>query len=195
MKFLIIGRTATGKDTLANILITKYQWKFVKSMTDRARRTPEEDTHIFLSSIEFQQIPPQDIVAKTTINNHHYCATKQQLEESDGYIIDPNGCYQLLESLPDEQFIIVYLKAKDKLQQKFFALARNSTHPLEEYAIFQQRYEDENEQFIDFENMIEIYELFKYPNVLQTVYYLNIYDEESIELLAESLNRLKLHLK
>lgn len=194
MKFLILGRTATGKDTLANILMSKYNWTFIKSMTDRPKRTEAEDTHTFISTEEFTLLPPSEIIAETCINNYHYCATKKQLMENDAYIVDPHGCYQLLENCPDEYFILVYMKAKDKLQQQSYAIQR-SNNIYEESIIFQQRYESEDSQFIDFENMIEICELFKYPNVVHTIYYLNIYDEESINLFAESLNRLKQHLK
>lgn len=194
MKFLILGRTATGKDTLANILMSKYKWTFIKSMTDRPKRTEAEDTHTFISTEEFKLLPPSEIIAETCINNYHYCATKKQLMENDAYIVDPYGCYQLLENCPEEPFILVYMKAKDKLQQQNYAIHR-SNNIYEESIIFQQRYESEDSQFIDFENMIEICELFKYPNVVHTIYYLNIYDEESINLFAESLNRLKQHLK
>lgn len=194
MKFLILGRTATGKDTLANILMSKYNWTFIKSMTDRPKRTEAEDTHIFISTEEFTLLSPSEIIAETCINNYHYCATKKQLMENDAYIVDPHGCYQLLENCPDEHFILVYMKAKDKLQQQSYAIQR-SNNIYEESIIFQQRYESEDSQFIDFENMIEICELFKYPNVVHTIYYLNIYDEESINLFSESLNRLKQHLK
>ena len=37
IKFLIIGRTGTGKDTLKETLEKDYGWKFVKSYTTRKK--------------------------------------------------------------------------------------------------------------------------------------------------------------
>ena len=70
-RLLIIGRTASGKDTLADALRHAYGMTFVKSCTTRPRRTPDEDTHVFLTE---QQAEPlvRDAVAYTRIGDYIY---------------------------------------------------------------------------------------------------------------------------
>ena len=118
MKFLVVGRTATGKDTLASILTYKYKWKFVKSMATRPKRYEDEDTHIFISEEQANTIPFEDRVAYTKIGDYQYFATKEQVQESDAYIIDPKGVKVLLEKMPEENFIIVYIRPGDRDIQK-----------------------------------------------------------------------------
>jgi len=191
MKFLIVGRTATGKDKLASILQDKYEWKFVSSFTDRPKRYEEENTHTFITTEEFHTIDSREIVAETLLNGYHYCATKTQLQESDAYIVDPRGCYQVLQRYPEQQFIIVYLEARDKTQQRFFALARNSHNPSEELQTFNARVLDEDSQFQEFESELANYNFVQYANVVQTISFLNTYKENDLIQFAESLQTLR----
>lgn len=195
MKFLILGRTATGKDTLAKILHDKYNWTFVNSITTRPKRTENEDTHIFMTEDEANKIPEESRVASTIINGYQYFATKEQLEISDGYIIDPNGLYALLNNLPDEQFVLIYMKAKDKTQQRFHALARNGEDAKNELSTFNKRYESENYQFVEFEIALSTNKIYSNDNIVLVCEYLNTYDNISLNYFAEALNRLKTALK
>ena len=70
MKVLVIGRTSTGKDALRNILEEKYGWKFVHSHTTRPKRTPTEDTHVFVTKEYADSVPIEDKVAKTVIGEY-----------------------------------------------------------------------------------------------------------------------------
>lgn len=110
MKLLIVGRTATGKDTLREALEKHANMTFVKSYATRPKRFENEDTHIFITKDEQKEIEKNDVViAKTTIADNDYFATKSQVEKADGYIIDPIGIYALLKNMPDTKFLILYL--------------------------------------------------------------------------------------
>lgn len=123
MKFLIVGRSGSGKDELKRHLESQYGWKFVKSYTTRPKRTPNEDTHIFISHEEAAKIPKEEKVAVTFIKNNtdtpdEYFATMQQVQEADAYIIDPKGVKMLLENMPKETFEIIYMQAQSEEKRK-----------------------------------------------------------------------------
>ena len=107
-RLLIIGRTASGKDTLADALRHAYGMTFVKSCTTRPRRTPDEDTHVFLTE---QQAEPlvRDAVAYTRIGDYIYFTTAQQVMETEGYVIDPIGMRILCANMPNTRFVIAYV--------------------------------------------------------------------------------------
>lgn len=191
MKLLIVGRTGTGKDTLKEILQKKYGWKFVLSKTTRKPRFEGENTHIFITQEEADATPASDKVAVTFIQNgenhqDEYFATRQQVEEADGYIIDPNGVAVLLKNMPDTIFEIVYLSAISKELQKEMAIKRANG---DESAgkTFDQRYDSENEQFTKFEESIAS-KSFGADNCKSLMQFTNDYSQDSLEQLAFDLN-------
>lgn len=150
MMYLIVGRTGSGKDYLANLL-AKENMKMVKSYTTRPKRHDDEDTHIFVTKEEADTIT--DKVATTEINGYEYFATASQVNESDIYIIDPNGVKELTKNMPDATFHIVYVKADD-MNRRFNAVKR-ADDKIKEEMVFEQRDASEDEQFTDFEFDIE----------------------------------------
>ena len=102
--FLICGRTASGKDSIANKL-AEQGYKLLTSYTTRPRRANEKDTHIFITKEEINGFKkPQDnldsIIAYTKIGECEYFATMRQLLECDIYIIDPVGIKYLEKLVP-----------------------------------------------------------------------------------------------
>lgn len=190
MKFLIVGRTATGKDTLASILTYKYNWSFVKSMTTRPKRYDSEDTHVFITEKEADSVSLEDRVAYTTINGYQYFATKEQVKNADAYIIDPNGVKVLLDKMPEETFLIVYIRPIDKNIQKSKAIIRGDDINIEE-EIFDNRYISEDNQFTEFETLLDSYQIYRHKNVKDAIQYINTYDMDSIEYFAHVLNIIK----
>ena len=192
MKFLIVGRTATGKDTLASILTYKYKWSFVKSMTTRPKRYETEDTHVFISEEDANAVSLDDKVAHTEINGYQYFATKEQVQESDAYIIDPKGVKVLLEKMPEENFLIVYIRPVDRDIQKLNGINRVDNVE-QESKVFEKRYNAEDEQFTEFENLLDTYQIYKYKNVKDAIQHVNNYDMDSMEYFAHILNIIKLN--
>lgn len=156
MKTLIVGRTAHGKDYLRKILEDSFGWKFVKSRTTRPPRYEGENTHIFITNEEADNTPESEIIAKTKIGDIRYFATKEDLDNADGYIIDPNGVDYLCEKYKDEWFQVIYIDAdKNIVDEKAKERAKLSSDPEKEMAVYAKRCEDEDEQFTQFEAMIE----------------------------------------
>lgn len=146
--YLIVGRTASGKDSLTKTIAKKYNLKVLSSYSTRPKRPGETDEHIFINTedvVKYQN----DIVAYTKIGDYEYFSTKQQLLESDFYIIDPNGVEYLQEkikNIPNIELHIIYIAA-DYVTRKHRAL--NNRKDKEE--IFEKRCVAEEDQFINFE--------------------------------------------
>ena len=166
MMILIVGRTSSGKDYFAERL-TEKGLKMVKSYSTRPKRTPDEDTHIFVTPEEAAQIT--DKAATTVINGYEYFGTAQQVKDNDIYIIDPNGLYELTGNMPDENFLVVYVSA-DPVVRRQRAIARAMPSDLSEFdeegkkqledeiaATFDSRSADEDGQFSAFEEQVKIF--------------------------------------
>lgn len=87
--FLIVGCSGSGKTTITEQLEQKYGLKSIQSYTTRKPRYEGETGHIFISDEEFDKIT--DMVAYTEFDSKRYCATAEQVENNDLYIIDPKG--------------------------------------------------------------------------------------------------------
>ena len=147
-KMLIVGRSGSGKDTVAAHYVKKYGLKQLCSTTTRPRRTPSENTHVFVSEEEANKMT--DRVAETFINGYQYFATRGQYEASDIYVIDPRGIEYLVKmsSLP---IAIVYVSQPFETRLEH---AASRGDPEVEKAVFMKRHESENQQFSDFELML-----------------------------------------
>lgn len=99
--YCILGRTSSGKSEIVRQAAKKLNMKVLKSYTTRVRReneTEEDSDHIFIHSDEVEKYRP-DMVAYTDRVGYCNFATKNQLLESDFYIINPFGFLQLKEIL------------------------------------------------------------------------------------------------
>lgn len=87
--FLIVGCSGSGKTTIVEQLEQKYGLKSIQSYTTRKPRYDGESGHTFVSDEEFDKLT--DMVAYTEFAGNRYCATAEQVENNDLYIIDPKG--------------------------------------------------------------------------------------------------------
>lgn len=109
--YLVVGESGSGKTTICNYLTKHYGLKQLDSYTTRPPRNPKETGHIFVSSSEFDTLRDQ-MVAYTEFNGYEYCATAQQIEDSDLYVIDPHGIEELKEAYKgDKPFKIIFIDA------------------------------------------------------------------------------------
>lgn len=197
MKYLILGRTGTGKDTLASHL-ERHGLRVLKSYATRPKRYETEDTHIFIDPSDVEKY--KDKIAYTKIGDIEYFATRKQLDECDIYIIDPRGLYEVTKNCPDLSFHVVLMKAdKDTTKQKAIGrIERKNFASDEEFDAaktlegerFDKRYEAENEQFSDFEEKIEAHEHIA-DNACIVHQYTNDYDSDAIENFASYLYGMK----
>lgn len=116
---LLIGESGSGKNTVQDNLERLYGCVPLLSYTTRPKRTPNENTHTFVTMEEFEQIVKNEtVVAFTNFDGNLYCATDKQLEQSDVYIIDVKGLQTLLdlkfEKAIDIPFVTVYLQVPEE---------------------------------------------------------------------------------
>lgn len=87
--FLIVGCSGSGKTTITEQLEKRYGLKSIQSYTTRPKRYDDETGHTFVTDEEFDKLT--DYVAYTEFAGFRYCATAEQVENNDLYIIDPKG--------------------------------------------------------------------------------------------------------
>lgn len=164
--FLIVGQTASGKDSLVNAMcqIDKppiqdmfgdiwFQGKYKQliSYTTRPKRKNEGDTHIFIQPNDVEQYKDQ-IIAYTKIGDYEYFATKDQLKECDFYIIDYMGIQTLrLHKLDNEfRFVTIYINTPYKIRKQ-----RALQNRKDNAKIFNTRNLKETPQFDDMRRMAD----------------------------------------
>lgn len=116
----LIGKSASGKDFLANKLCERAGLKQIISYTTRERRANEGDTHKFVTEEEYEQMYNESkIAAFTQIGQYKYWATIDQLYEADVYIIDYLGYTKLKElNLPGLRLVSVFINTPDSLREE-----------------------------------------------------------------------------
>ena len=87
--FLIVGCSGSGKTTITEQLEQQYGLKSIQSYTTRPKRYENEAGHTFVSDEEFDKLT--DMVGYTEFDSKRYCATAEQVENNDLYVIDPKG--------------------------------------------------------------------------------------------------------
>lgn len=107
----LVGESGSGKTTIADALANKYNLKVLKSYTTRPPRE-NDDSHILISDEEFAHLT--DIVAYVEYNGYKYCATKEQLNNSDIYVIDPDGLNMLRDKYKDKLILDYYVSVSEE---------------------------------------------------------------------------------
>lgn len=109
--FLFVGKSSSGKTTVANNLEERYGGKQVFSYTTRAPRHDGEIGHVFITDDEFDNLG--ELAAYTFYNGHRYGTTFHQLDECNIYVVDVHGVQTLLEKCKNynRTICIVYFDA------------------------------------------------------------------------------------
>lgn len=156
LKFLFIGRTASGKSSIAKEVCRRLGLKQVKSYTTRPKRegeTEENSDHYFVTKDDFDFIMSDSqvnngIAAYTEINGYEYCTTIDILDDSDIYVIDPDGVEYLKNHCTNKyDFIEIYFRIPYSISEKRF-VDRGGTKQE-----FKRRYDKESEQFGEYEKL------------------------------------------
>lgn len=149
--FLVVGRTASGKTTLVKKACKRLGMKMVVSYTTRPMRDDDKEfpDHRFITNEEADEIlaDQENIIAYTEINGNRYFTTAKMLEESDIYVIDPNGIRYMLQKYNDKyDLVIIYVSARWEVGMSRAAVRGQAE------VDYNDRYEAEDEQFSAFES-------------------------------------------
>ena len=109
----IIGRTCSGKDAVAKEMCNRYGLKQVVSYTDKPIRTDQTEgiEHYFLDKYDMDYILSyKEPIAYTQIGDYRYCATKEEFDNKDIYIIDPKGIGNI-ELKDDDIILYIHISA------------------------------------------------------------------------------------
>ena len=87
--FLIVGCSGSGKTSITEQLEKRYGLKSIQSYTTRPKRYDDETGHTFVSNEEFDKLA--DMVGYTEFAGNRYCATAEQVENNNLYVVDPKG--------------------------------------------------------------------------------------------------------
>lgn len=153
--FCIIGRTCSGKTSLAKTVAASFNMNVLRSYTTRPKRDGESEyssDHIFISEDDVKLFKGK-IAAYTEINGYKYFVTKDMILESDIYVIDPNGYKMLTEYVKEKglkiELIPIYIDVDVADQERRYR-ARGNTREQ-----FWERYKSEAEQFSKFEEWMK----------------------------------------
>lgn len=151
---LIVGESGSGKSTICDELTKRYGLKQVKSYTTRPRRNEDEDGHTFISDEEFNKL--ENICAYTYFDNHHYCATREQVDNADLYIIDPYGIEYFMSKYDGRKIpMVVYIHADKRIRRNRMEKRGDTTHKI------RQRMANDELSFVN----VDEYAMYQYDNI------------------------------
>lgn len=96
----IVGKTCSGKDTVAHYIEEKYGFKRLITYTTRPARGDDIQgvSHHFVTPAGLREFDPKDIILETKINGYEYFTLKSQLLGVDIVaILDPQGVADIEE--------------------------------------------------------------------------------------------------
>jgi guanylate kinase len=106
--YCIVGESGSGKTTIVDKLAEKFGYTVLKSFTTRAPRNEGDTDHTFISLEEYDNL--QNKVATCEFNGAFYCATAEQVEDSDLYVIDCDGIRELKEKYHGtKEIVVIYI--------------------------------------------------------------------------------------
>lgn len=151
--FLIVGRTASGKDSIVKTVAKDFNLKILKSYATRPIRTDDPkdiEAHTYITSEEVEQYKDK-MIAYTKIGDYEYFSTVDQLKEIDFYIIDPQGIeFMKNYQLNDINIRIVYIYVPEHIRKERALKLRG-----DKLEVYEKRNLKEMEQFNNFEQMKE----------------------------------------
>ena len=122
---LLVGKSASGKSTLAEDLEAKCNIKAIPSYTTRPPRYNGEKGHTFITDEEFNRL--EDILAYAETTGARYAVTKQMFEDEQYsiYVIDNSGIKYLKEHYKgDRPWYVAYITTP--LMQRFDRMAKRN---------------------------------------------------------------------
>lgn len=119
----ITGSFATGKDLVADLLLKTclehndcIKAQKILSYTTRPQRYEGENTHIFCTKQEFQNL--HNFIATTKIDGHFYGAVEEQFDPQklNIYVVDGKGTMDVLNSGFDDVFVVQVTRPRELIE-------------------------------------------------------------------------------
>ena len=89
--YCLIGKSGTGKSTVMQALHDAYGYTIAQSYTDRPKRTPDEQGHVFLSPDEFDAL--NGLILPRSSQDGRYGMTEEMLDKSELIVLDYLGSH------------------------------------------------------------------------------------------------------
>lgn len=117
---LLVGKTNSGKSSLAKKLCERSNLVALQSYTTREKRSETDNDHTFVSVEEYLRAKENgEIAVDAEIAGSYYYSTVEQLYEADLYTINPDAIDRLLTlDLPNIRFVTVYISCPDKIREE-----------------------------------------------------------------------------
>lgn len=188
MKYVIIGRCATGKSCLAHLL-EENGLTLLRSYTTRPRRSDNDDHHVYITPDEAAAMPDTDKVLSLSMNGYDYFCLKQDVIAADVCILDPNGYKMLCDMMPETSIHVIHVTAEDAAAQ-LNHVSERSDDPDAAIKEFQARQVTENPLFGAFEN--NLYNSPDHPDNATIVHpFKNDFQPETVKYQAQMLLQYK----
>lgn len=120
---ILIGKSGSGKTTVANYLVDNYDFNQITTYTSRPRRECESvDAYHFISNIKFNELKENGFFAEyyeKTLNNGEiiqYGSAKEDYKDFTNQniiILNPEGMHNAVKALGTLNTSVVYLKANE----------------------------------------------------------------------------------
>lgn len=116
------------------------------STKPQGKKSDEDYDHIYVRDEDLHRYE-DDMAAYTEIDDFKYFSTFEQIENSDVYVIDPNGLDKLKIKCGNKyDFVEIYIRTPQKIAEQ---RAKMRGDKLKE---FKQRWVSENKEFTEYEN-------------------------------------------
>ena len=118
----LLGKSGSGKSTIAERLNRRYGYLQAKSYTTRPMRNDPEDenTHTFITREQIADFKT-DIVAYNEYNGNAYFVTRKMLEGCQIYVVDKEGLIQLSNNYNDKDILSIFIKCDSSIASKRMA--------------------------------------------------------------------------
>jgi guanylate kinase len=186
--FLFVGKSASGKTTIAENLAARHGYSQVYSYCTRKPRFDGEIGHVFIDDDEFDNL--RELVAYTEYNGFRYGTTAEQLDQHTIYVVDVPGVETLLQNYnTDRPVVIIYFDSTVHTR-----INRMLDRGDSDVAVISRLLQDEKDdwhkqldslvwRYAKLENkIVDLYQIDANKNLIevmgQVLYYMNKYKED-----------------
>lgn len=114
--FLLVGHSGSGKTEVAKWFANN-GFDVLQSFTTRPKRYEDEYGHLFCTVEEYEAFKDKgDIVAYSLFDGNHYFSTRDQIYNTDCYVVDPDGINDLKSKVSDIDFVTIYIQVDEDVR-------------------------------------------------------------------------------